>query len=277
MKRVYSATLFLLGACVGDNKTHPDHAAYDAGVTPPLACVPNLDGQIDSSEVKAVLGVAVKYLVSPAGKTRTVDVVGSVDSSGHRVWNMGVDLADDQKLTIAASALGGQWFASSFPTGQFVAPMDAAQTLDGVYVQDDTALYLLGIASHQPSPPEGKTLVVYTTPIAFLRFPLKPGTTWVSKSTVMNATVRGLPYVGNDTYEITDDATGELVLPDLSFTQAHRVRTKLTQAPPAGATLVTEQVSFFFECFGEVARAKSADNEMNADFTTAAEVRRFGL
>jgi hypothetical protein len=93
----------------------------------------------------------------------------------------------------------------------------------------------------------------------------------------MNGTLNGSPWTQQDTYEVTDDATGELVLKDLTFTQAHRVRTKVTIAPSAGATIVRQQVSFVFECFGEVARITSQDNEMNADFTTAAEVRRFGL
>ena len=38
---------------------------------------------------------------------------------------------------------------------------------------------------------------------------------------------------------------------------------------------MTYQISFLFECFGEVARATSQPNETNQDFTTAAEVRRF--
>jgi hypothetical protein len=37
---------------------------------------------------------------------------------------------------------------------------------------------------------------------------------------------------------------------------------------------VTRQTSFFFECFGEVARATSQPNETQDDFTTAAELRR---
>ncbi len=272
-----AAIVSLVAACVADNKTHPDHAAYDAGAPAPLDCLPNLDGTIDSHEVKAVLGVPVKYLVSPSGKDRPVDVVGAVDGAGHRLWKMDVDLADDQSITVSASALVGKWYAASFPGGQFVAPFDAAARLEAVYAQDDTALFLLGLASKDPSPTEGKTLLVYTTPIAVFRFPLTPGKSWVSTSVVSNATVRGLPYAGTDTYEVVDDATGELDLVDLKFTQAHRVRTKVTTAPSAGANVVTQQVSFVFECFGEIARATSKQGEPNADFTTAAEVRRFGL
>lgn len=271
------ALFAFLAACVADNKTHPDHSAYDAGAPAPLDCLPNLDGKIDSAEVKAVLGVPVKYLVSPVGKDRTVDVVGAVDSAGRRSWKMDVDLADDQAITVSASSVDGKWYATSFPGAQFVAPFDAAARLEAVYAQDATALFLLGLASKDPSPTEGKTLLVYATPISVFRFPLAPGKTWTSSSAVSNATVRGLPYAGTDTYEVTDDATGALDLIDLKFTQAHRIRTKVTTAPSAGANVVTQQVSFVFECFGEVARATSKQGEPNADFTMAAEVRRFGL
>jgi hypothetical protein len=268
--------LVALAAC-GDNQTHPDtHGLYDGGAVAPLQCVPNLDGTIDSNELKAVLGVTVRYLVSPPNTTRTVDVAGTVDSTGHRVWDMGVDVASDQILQVTATSLNGKWYAASFPTGRFTTPFDAAQTLDAVYAQDDTALWLLGLASTQPSPPEGKTLLVYAQPVMALKLPLSVGTTWTSVGTVQNATLRGLPYAGQDTYTFTDDATGELIVPSLTFTQAHRVRSTVTLAPSAGANVTTKQASFFFECFGEVARATSQPNETQDDFTTAAEVRRFG-
>jgi hypothetical protein len=268
----------LLAPACGDNQTHPDpHAAYDAGAPTPLQCVPNLDGQIDSSELKAVLGVPVKYLVSPNGTTRTVDVVGTVDSSGKRVWDYGTDFATDQVAMIEASPLAGKWYAASFPQGQFVAPFDAGDTIEAVYSQDDAAIWLYGLASAQPSPPEGKTLLVYAQPIELYKLPLVVGSTWVSTGVITQATLRGQPYAGQDTYEMTDDATGELVLPDLTFSQAHRVRAKVTVAPAAGESVVTQQVSFLFECFGEVARVTSQNGETNPDFTVAAQERRFGL
>jgi hypothetical protein len=261
----------------GDNKTHPDqNAPYEAGSPAPLACVPNLDGRIDATELQPVLNTPVKYLVSPAGAQRPVDVAGTVDGSGKRTWGFGVALADDQTVKVQATALAGKWYAASFPSGQFTTPFDAAQTLDAVYTQDASGLFLLGLASKDPAPPEGKTLYVYSPAIQALKFPLTVGTSWVSVGTITNGTLRGLPYAGQDTYEISDDATGELVIPDLTFTQAHRVREKVTLAPAAGQTVVTRQVSFFFECFGEVTRATSNPGETNDDFTTAAEVRRFG-
>jgi hypothetical protein len=69
-----------------------------------------------------------------------------------------------------------------------------------------------------------------------------------------------------------------MILPHLTFTDAYRVRTKVTVEPAVGGVTVTRrQVSFLFECFGEVARATSRDDEALEDFTQAAEVRRFSL
>ena len=74
-----------------------------------------------------------------------------------------------------------------------------------------------------------------------------------------------------------DDATGQLVLHDVTFSQVHRVRTKVTLSPATGASIVTRQDSFLFECLGEVARATSVNDEPKDDFTTASEIRRLGL
>jgi hypothetical protein len=270
-----SALVALVAAC-GDNQTHPDqNAPYEAGSPAPLSCVPNLDGRIDATELQPVLNTPVKYLVSAAGMTESVNVAGTVGSDGKLSWTF-PSLSTDGVVMISATPLAGKWYAASFPSGQFSTPFDAAETLDAVYTQDASGLFLLGLASKDPMPPDGQTLYVYSPPIQALKFPLTVGTSWVSVGTITNGMLRGLPYAGQDTYEISDDATGTLVLPDLTFTQAHRVRQKVTLSPAAGQTVVTRQASFFYECFGEVARATSQTNETNDDFTTAAEVRRFG-
>ncbi|GAC1352339.1 MAG: hypothetical protein NVSMB1_14230 [Polyangiales bacterium] len=259
----------------GDNQTHPDRPDRPAADAQPLGCVPNLDGRIDSAELAPTLGIAVSYLISPANKERTIDLVGR-NESGRRLWDFSLDYADDQRWAITASTVVGKWYAASFPTGQFVAPFDVAGELEGIYRHDTQALFLIGLASVQPSPKEGKTLLVYADPIPLFKFPLAVGSRWVATSMVSNATVRGLPYAGKDTYEIEDDAVGRLVLHDLTFEQVHRVRTRVTVAPALGPTLKKWQVSFLFECFGEVLRASSRPEEPNPDFTTAAGLRRIG-
>jgi hypothetical protein len=286
--------LVLLVACEA-NKTHlPNGNPYEAGMQPPLSCVPDLDGIIQPSELQPVLNMPASYTVNPAGTTRPVDVEGTTDSSGHLVWDWGASYAGDQVANIEATSLSGKWYASSFPSAAqepgkqlFVTPFDPGDVLEGVYAQDDTGLYLLGLASSQQSPPGGQTLYVYQSPITLYPLPLQVGAAWKSVGVVRNGSMlAGLPYAGQDEYDGTDDATGELLLPDFKLTQAHRIRFTVIATPAVGTgPIVTRQVSFLFECFGEVGRAKSQSvmegdagaAAINPNFTTAAEIRRLGM
>jgi hypothetical protein len=265
----------VLAACA-DNKTPPPRQGYDAGGLPQLRCAPNLDGKIEAKELEPATGVAVKFLVSPPGKGRTVDLVGA-DRGGKFVWDLGADYADDQLATIQAGEMSEKWYLAAFPSATFAAPIDVAGNLEGAYAYSQGGILLLGLASRDPDGPGGKTLLVYDPPIAIYRFPLEVGKSWISTGTVTNGTLRGQPYAGKDTYEVKVDGQGEAILPDYTFSQVLRVRTTVTVSPSAGAPLVRRQTSFLYECFGEVARATSQDGETNDDFTNAAELRRLGL
>jgi hypothetical protein len=271
------AALFLLTvtAC-GDNLTIVDRDAYVSPEPLPLACIPNLDGRIDASEVQAALGVPVRFLVSPAGIETEVDVVGTQDGDQH-VWDLSTDLATDQEIVVVPTALDGRWYASSFPGATVVLPFDAGGRIEGAYHQDGEALWLHGLASREETPPEGQTLLAYEQPVAALRFPVEPGPEYREQGTVTGGMIRGLPYAGVDTYDITVDMTGVLELPQLSLTQAHRVRTLATVTPAVGAIATQRQVSFYFECFAEVARLVSRSGETEPNFTIASEVRRLGF
>lgn len=276
--RKLAALIAATTAACGENLTRlPSDEDYAPGVTAPLDCAPNLDGRIDARELPTVLAQAAGYLVSPGGATRAVDLTGAVGADGSRVWDWSNDDASDGLVRLAAVPVTERWYAASFPNGQFAAPLDAAMTLDGVYARDVDGLVLLGLASREKDPPEGRTLWVYDPGIELFRFPLRPGDAWTSTSTVTNGLTRGLPYAGFDTYAIELDAVGELALPHLAFSQVHRMRTQVTVAPAIGAPRTVRQTAFLFECFGEVARATSRDGETSEDFTTAAEIRRLGL
>ncbi len=285
VSRFLSPSLLVLAGLSGlvscaDNETPPPpRQAYQSGAPPALACVPNLDGKIEASELTPALGVAVTYLVAPQGKERTVDLVGAPNAQGQQEWRFGFDFADDQVARITATKLEGKWYAATFASvpNAFTAPLDLGGRTDGVYTYDETELRLHGIASTVENPPEGKTLYAYDRPVTIYRFPLQPGATWSSSATVRNGTLRGLPYAGRDTYEQKVDGAGAVVLPDLTFTQAMRVRTLVTIVPSAGAETTQRQTGFVFECFGEVARATSRLNEPDENFTAASELRRLGL
>lgn len=271
-----AAAALLLAAC-GDNLTPQGRTPYEAPEVTPLACEPNLDGRIDAEELEVAYDVPVSYIVPPAGRTASVDIAGLDGEGGARVWDWGVDATTDQVARISASTLTGKWYAASFPKGQFAVPMDLGGALEAINSIDATGMYLHGIASREKDPAEGRTLYVYDPPVQALKFPVQRGSDHTSVGTVRNGTLRGLPFASVDTYRVRVDATGELILPDVSFTQVHRVRTDVSIVPAVGLPVKQKQVGFYFECFGEVARAVSAVGETNDDFTTATELRRLGL
>ncbi len=279
MKRPRFALLSaLLALGCGDNKSHPpSYADYQGAEPTPLACVPNLDGRIDASEAQPAIGTRISYLVSPAGAERPVDVAGIDLGDGRLRWDFATDFADDQAAQVIPTGIQGKWYQASFPPDAFVTPFDAAGSVENVVRHDEKGLTLLGVASREEAPAEGKTLLVYDPPVELLRFPIEAGGSFVSAGSITNGTLRGLPYAGKDTYEVTADGVGEAVLPSLTFTQAHRVRTKVTVAPAVGASTSRRQVSLFFECFAEVVRATSKADESELDFATAAELRRIGF
>lgn len=280
MRRLSVIAAILLASCRDNETPFPEKTPYEATAPAALPCVPNLDGKIDAQELAPQIGVTATYLVSPAGTERTVDVVDRPDEHGRLVWNLAVDFADDQVARIEATPLDGKWYAPAFAAfvmNAFVAPLDVGGHTQGVYTHDPTGIRLHGIASTAESPPEGQTLLVYSAPVLLYRFPLEVGATWSTTADVRNATLRGLPYAGRDTYEVKVDAAGELRLPDFVLTQALRVRTFVRIVPAAGQETTQRQTSFLFECLGEVARATSKPNEPDEGFTVATELRRLGL
>ena len=281
----------LTAACEDGNLTQPDDAlAPYAGLdAEPLPCLPNLDGVIEAHELAPTLNQLASYRVTPPlPATSTsgypVDVAGSIDATGGRLWDWSTADVTDQVADLLAEPLDDQWYAPHFPTDTFAVPTDAAGTLHGVYSHTDGGLLLHGVASATESPPEGKSLMVYESPIVFFPFPFEVGSAWTQTGKIRDGWARGLhPWSQDDLYEVSVEDVGELRLPDFTFTQALRVYTKVTLQPKTGtdSTVVQHQHSFVFECFGEVARASSplvtaGAPDPGALFTTAHEIRRLG-
>lgn len=239
----------------------------DAGV-----CRGNRDGVIDRAELLFAPGVEARYRVNPPGTQARVDPRGAARADGTRAW----DFRDPSGVTAPLTLLDarGQWFAARFPTAQYAARLDPRAGNLGVYRATDTAVELLGVAG--PAESEG-TLVRYDVPVGLLRFPLRVGASWTAEATTAEATVQNTPVASRDRYEVTVDARGELRLAELTFTDALRVRVEVTQRFPAGPGVRRIQHLWMVECYGEVARMTSLDNEVNPDFTLALEFRRLGL
>lgn len=255
----------VLGAAACQANTTP---IPDEDLSPPAACIPDRDGALTAAELPVQTGAAAPYWVSSGERT--------IDLAGEAGWDLSAESPDDDLVEIAPSPLAGHWYAGDFAAGQFV--VDSGAALDAVYHLDDLGLWLHGLASHDAEPANERTLLVYDAPVPVLRLPLSDGDAWTVTGTVSEGTLDGLAYVGTDTYEVEVAGSGTLDLPYVRFTPALKVRTRVVVEPAAGGvTASRRQTSFLFECFGEIARAASRPDEPDADFTTAAELRRFAL
>lgn len=251
--------LSLLAACGVNQTPQPDPA-------PQLpACVPNRDGAITADELPIALGFTEAYYVSPANTH--VDLVG--DETG---WRLDTESPNDHIAGVGPVALADQWYAGMFPAGRFV--VDAGGGLDSIYHQDDAALWLDGTASQEAN----TTLARYADPVALLRFPLADGNSETIVGELPGATIDGLPFIGTDTFTTDVTERAHLVVPYVDFSPVLRVRTQVVRQATGTTTKIAKRTTLFmFECFGEVARAESAPNEPDPDFTTAAYLRRFAL
>ncbi len=230
------------------------------------SCVPNRDGMITAAELPIALGATLDYYNSV---NISVNLVGAND-----IWSLDDERASDTIVALGPIALGPQWYAPQFPDSQFV--VAAGGGLDGVYHQDDEALWLDGTASQDPMPAAGKTLIHYSEPAAVLRFPIADGGAYSTTAQIAGATVDGLPLIGTDQIDVDVTGSGRLDVPYVEFSPVLRVRTHVVRT--TGTVSVGKRTTdFLFECFGEVAHAESNQNEPNADFTTAAVLRRYAL
>jgi hypothetical protein len=256
-----TALLLVIAAC-GENLTPQPEP-------PPVLpnCVPDRDGAITAEELPIALGVTGTYYAS---------VNAPVVLAGTDAWDLSEERASDTVIALGPVALVDQWYASMFPGAAFV--VDAGAGLDGVFHQDAQGLFLHGTASQEPMPAAGKTLVRYAAPIAVLRFPITNGDAFSETGEIGDGTVVGLPFIGTDQLEVEVAGSGHLDVPYVRFSPVLRVRTNLVRQPSTGTPVVGRRSTIFmFECFGEVARADSSSNEPDADFTTAATLRRFAL
>jgi len=248
-----AAICILLVAC-GENQTPQPEP------TPALPeCLPDRDGAITADELPVALGVTATYYVSR-------DV--AIDNRDAEIWDYDEERAGDDVIALGPVALGAQWYAPEFPTGQFVVD-------GGIYHQTEQALFLDGLASETEAP---KTLIRYDQPIPVLRFPLVDGDSFQATGTITQGTVMGLPFNGQDELTVEVQGEGRIDLPYVRFSPALRVLTHVVRRPSSGSPVVGRRtVIYLFECFGEVTRAESAVDEPNPDFTTAATLRRFAL
>ena len=239
------------------------------GASTPLECVPNLDGRIDASELKAALNTSVKYQVSPGGTTRAVDVAGTPDRYGRPHWNFADGHRERPGDQIEATPLQGELVRASFPNGQ----SSSRRSTPG---RRSRAVYYAGRPSHvalrhrvAPAEPVlGRdSLRLLVADSSSTSFPLTAGSSWTSSGTMHERRLlNGEPYAGQDTYDDERRCDGHARPAAAHLHSSHRVRRTVTVAPAVGESVVTKQVSFLYECFGEVARATEPVGETKRRF-----------
>lgn len=271
--RIVGAVTALLSAGCIDNQTHPDLQPWLPSNTTPagLGCIPNQDGVITGAELPVALGITARNRLI---FNRPVDLDGAIDAGGHRVWDWGWAAAGETALAVTAEPIANKWYASEFLGGQFAVAFDVAGYLDAVYAKESDGLYLLGLVSRLENPTQGQTLLRYDQPVKTVPLPLQPGASWQAVGKVSAGKLYGMGYAGVDTYDSTADLAGRLLLPDLSLDQSIRVVTTVTANPVVGQAVIKQQVSFFTECLGEVARAVGSNLLGGGQ---AQEVRRLAL
>jgi len=261
MKTLSALALMVLALGCSENQTP---YGPDAGATAsPPQCLPNLDGTLTRDEMPTQLDTAVPYLVA---RSAAVDL-----SSG--TIDLRSEIPGEEKITLEATQLDGLWFADAFPADSIAVPLNISRDTFGILRSGESAVSLLGIVSVQPD----RTLLQYQSPIDLYRFPLSVGASWTSRSAV-TGTLAAVPYNGTDQYQVRVEGSASVSLPHLRFTDAYRVHTTVTSDSGAAGVVVTrQQISLISECFGEITRVVSDDNDTASNVTTAAELWRFSL
>ncbi len=249
---------------------------------PAAPCVGDGDGVVAFDEV----------MVDPTAAILAAYVVNRPDTSvvvAGEAWDLsGVDVEQDEVVSVGPASLAGRWYADHFPADAFDALLDAPSGMMGVYRLDEgeSALMLLGIAAQEVG-----DYLVYDPPVPMLRFPLADGDAWSADDATAEGSVGGETYpqdLGIDgvvtlvhTYAMEVDGEGTVDLP-IGAIDALRVRVEHRQeAHNSVAGLVAADSSratlFVAECLGTVARLRSLPDEVDPDFSEATEVLRLGF
>jgi hypothetical protein len=282
MNRVCSALSALSASVLALSACTPETAIDDPEDYLPVVqlpdCRPNNDGVIEFSELPIVLNAVARVRV---GTDVAVDVEGQVDDDGVRFWDLSLPAVETQPQgTFSAEAMEGQWFASLFPNADIAAPLVPGGSQLGPVIADEQSWRLLGAASKDEDPAEGKTQIVYDTPSVLYPFPLQLGTTVTTTSRARNALLLGVQTAFDDTVSVEVVRQGTVILPDLILDNTLQVKVKLERTLVAGDV---QQVSYHFvhECLGEVARftspAVGLDEELDDVFPVAKEAWRLAL
>ena len=260
----------------------PEDEAYTPGTTL-AACVPDNDGIITQEELPFVPGARARIRVAEGPVA--VDVTGR-DEDGVRVWDFSRPAPETEPVAfIGPSTPTDEWFLDAFAERaasaiDLLAPLDPGGSTIGPLVIEDGSIGLLGAASSEPNPDEGRTLIIYDAPAPLYAFPLALGTRTQATVRATNATLVGLPVALDDAYDVEVTDIGTVILPDLVLENTLRVTVRLERTLVVGDIRQVTHI-FVHECLGEVARVISEgvplSQSLGDEFETASQVWRLSL
>lgn len=241
-------------------------APFEAGPTGDAGCVANKDFRITREEMPLAAGLRATFKVA---KDADISTAGTPVAGGTRAWDLSADLPGDALALIETQRLDDKWYAPDFAAASYATRLSTRSELLGVFELTPAALKLRGVVS--PENGLTKTTLAYTPAVDVLAFPLEQGKDFATTSTVTGF-ASGVFSTYTEKYESSVDARGTMKTPLGTFTVL-RVRTTLTRTLGLLVTVV-RSFAWVTECYGTVATATSADNEVNAEFTRSIEVRR---
>lgn len=260
------ATATTSGAGGGAAGAGGDPSAGGSTSTGGAPCSANGDSTITRAEIPLQAGLSAKYL---AAQDVSVDTEGSAQGDGTRRWDFAEALPGDHLALVETLAPDEQWYAELFPTATYAAKLTDEADLHGVFELTTSALLLLGVVS--PGGGVLRTELSYDPPVVVLDFPLEPGKSWATSSTVSGLASGVLAYY-SETYEQRVDARGQAATPYAEL-PVLRVHTELVRKVGPYETFV-QQHAFVAECFGTVTTVRSQDGEEAVEFDSASEILR---
>jgi len=224
---------------------------------------------ITREEVLFAPGLSAQFLLNDGSEGLIpVDLQGVPCPAG-RCWDFSAAQAGDVGAPVAMLPVAGAWYAEDFPDASYATVLDREQGWLGLFQLTDAGLFLLGSASERADVMQ----TAYSPPVELYRFPLQPGSTWVSTSSG-SGYWGWSPVLTTDTYTVRVAAAGEVTTPAGRF-RALQVITHVEQEIPFtwfGSSQIVH--TFFSECNGIVARVVSEDGEEDELFGRAAALER---
>ncbi len=238
-------------------------------------CQGNNDGVIDASELPWATGIAVPYIANAAGSTVAVQPAGE-QRGGVTTWDF-TEAPGPLAVQLDLIDPSGTWFADHFAEASYAVPLFAHELgVLAVFAVDGEDFAMLGLASREEQPAEGRTLLVYEEPVRVYDFPLEIGSAWTAEASFRDATLYGVTNAGEEAYRFEVDAVGTLLLPGFELHNVLRLAVRVEQSfaiSTGDNPLVSVRHLYLRECYGELARITSLPGETEIEFGEASELR----